>query len=81
MGILETEQETIIATRNAVVVQTKVSQTTSRDRTSTTTSTKSHWKTTVRQMEDDGEENRDNMDDGTDPLHKHFLLRKRMDVS
>ena len=36
VGILETEQETIIATRNAVVVQTEVSQTTSRDRTSTT---------------------------------------------
>ena len=36
VGILETEQETIIATRNARVVQTDVSQTTSRDRTSTT---------------------------------------------
>ena len=36
VGILETEQETIIATRNAEVVQTTVSQTTSRDRTSTT---------------------------------------------
>ena len=34
VGILETEQETIIATRNAQVVQTRVSQTTSRDRTS-----------------------------------------------
>ena len=29
VGILETEQETIIATRNAQVVQTRVSQTTS----------------------------------------------------
>ena len=56
VGILETEQETIIATRNAVVVQTEVSQTTSRDRTSTTGRV-------IRarpQMEDDGEENRDN---------------------
>ena len=37
-GILETEQETIIATRNAIVVQQGVSQTTSRNSTSTTTS-------------------------------------------
>ena len=67
-GILETEQETIIATRNARVVQTDVSQTTSRLSTSTRDRV-----VQVFQQDDGG-------DDGgnTDPLHKHLLLMKRV---
>ena len=71
VGILETEQETIIATRNAVVVQTNVSQTTSRDRTSTTSRV-------IRQprQEDDSEENRDNDGRCHDPLAQTFLIEE-----
>ena len=69
-GILETEQETIIATRNARVVQTDVSQTTSRLSTSTRDRT-----IQVFQQDDGG-------DDGGKTiqthLHKHLLLMKRV---
>ena len=75
VGILETEQETIIATRNAQVVQTRVSQSTSE--TSTTTSQR-----VVGSVNNDRDgperdsggggggdlDGADDMDDGTDPL-------------
>ena len=65
-GILETEQETIIATRNARVVQTDVSQTTSRLSTSTRDRT-----IQVFQQDDGG-------DDGgnTDPLAQTFIVNE-----
>ena len=66
-GILETEQETIIATRNAIVVQTDVDQTTSRN-SSTTRS-----RVIAVQQQDDGDNN--NTDDGgNDPLAQTFIV-------
>ncbi len=63
-GILETEQETIIATRNAIVVQTNMSQTTSR--TSSTTRD--------RVIRRDFFDNPQQGDDGnTDPLAQTFI--------
>ena len=63
-GILETEQETIIATRNAIVVQTNMSQTTSR--TSSTTRD--------RVIRRDFVDNPNQGDDGnTDPLAQTFI--------
>ena len=56
-GILETEQETIIATRNAIVVTTNVQQTTSRDASTTRDRT-----VQVRQPQSDGGD--DGGDDG-----------------
>ena len=58
-GILETEQETIIATRNAIVVQTDVGQTTSRN-SSTTRS-----RVIAVQQQEDG---------GNDPLAQTFIV-------
>ena len=63
-GILETEQETIIATRNAIVVQTSMSQTTSR--TSSTTRDRVAGRGFRRiQQEDDG--------GNDDPLAQTFI--------
>ena len=59
-GVLETEQETIIATRNAIVVQTAMSQTTSR--TSSTTRDRLISQQVIQQ--DDG---------GDDPLAQTFI--------
>ena len=59
-GILETEQETIIATRNAIVAVTGVSQSTSRDSSST--------RSRVLQVQDQG--------DGNDPLAQTFLINE-----
>ena len=64
-GILETEQETIIATRNARVVQTDVSQTTSRLSTSTRDRT-----VLVFQQDDGGD------DGNTDPLAQTFIVNE-----
>jgi hypothetical protein len=63
VGILETEQETIIATRNAQVVQTRVSQSTSQ--TSTTSSER------VLFSNDDTDD-----DSGNDPLAQTFLIEE-----
>ena len=59
-GVLETEQETIIATRNAIVVQTNMSQTTSR--TSSTTRDRLIGQQVIQQ--DDG---------NSDPLAQTFI--------
>ena len=60
-GILETEQETIIATRNAIVVQTNMSQSTSR----TSQSVRERLLSFRRDEQDDG--------GGTDPLAQTFI--------
>ena len=67
-GILETEQETIIATRNAVVVQTNVSQDTS------ITSSSSTARRIRRQQQDDGEDHNGNDNPGRDPLAQTFMV-------
>ena len=59
-GILETEQETIIATRNAIVVQTAMSQTTSR----TSSTTRDRLIQQQVNQNDDG---------GNDPLAQTFI--------
>ena len=62
-GILETEQETIIATRNAIVVATSVSQSTSRDSSSTRSRV-----IAVQQQDDGGGQ--------PDPLAQTFLINE-----
>jgi len=62
-GILETEQETIIATRNARVVQTGVSETTSR----LDTSSRVIGRDFIQRPDDDG---------GKDPLAQTFLVEE-----
>ena len=62
-GILETEQETIVATRNARIVQVGVSQTTSRNDTSTSIS-----RNFIPPQDDGGD------DGGNDPLAQTFMV-------
>ena len=62
-GILETEQETIVATRNARIVQIGVSQTTSRNDTSTSIS-----RNFIPPQDDGGD------DGGNDPLAQTFMV-------
>ena len=82
-GILETEQETIIATRNAIVVTTSVSQTTSRD----TSTTRSRNLQTIQpdSGDDDGQPSNDGFngdddgpggDTGNDPLAQTFMVNE-----
>ena len=81
VGILETEQETIIATRNAQVVQTKVSQTTSRN----TSTTSQRVVGTVNNDRDgpdrdepsDGRGGDSDGPDGPDPLAQTFLIEEK----
>ena len=89
VGILETEQETIIATRNAQVVQTKVSQTTSRN---TSTSSQRVIGNVDRDNDRDGPDrdgggsggtagddrggDNDDGPDGPDPLAQTFLIEE-----
>jgi hypothetical protein len=63
-GVLETEQETIISTRNAIVVQTSMSQTTSRSSSNTRDRVVGQGFRQIQQQ-DDGE--------GTDPLAQTFI--------
>ena len=63
-GILETEQETIIATRNGIVVQTNMSQTTS----VTSTTTRDRQETEVLQRQQRNDDNNNN-----DPLAQTFI--------
>jgi len=83
VGILETEQETIIATRNGEVVQTSVSQTTSRTTSSATDRILSSGgggddgpdRDTGGTTDSDGEDPQDDMDDD-DPLAQTFLVEE-----
>ena len=84
-GILETEQETIIATRNALVAVTSVSQSTSRD--SSTTRTRVLQVQQQDQGDDDGDgaggggggnggDDGPGGDQGNDPLAQTFIINE-----
>ncbi len=68
-GILETEQETIVATRNAIVVQTDVSQTTSRNSTATSISRRP-----VPQPPQETGDDGFTGEPGNDPLAQTFMV-------
>ena len=82
---LKQNKKLLSSTRNAQVVQTRVSQSTSE--TSTTTSQRVVGSVNNDRDGADRDSGRgnldgaDDMDDGTDPLAQTFLLRKRADVS
>ena len=70
-GILETHQETVIATRNAELARTSVTQTTSRF----SSSTSMERNPPPEPQQDDSQA--DNNDNGPDPLAQTFLVDKR----
>jgi hypothetical protein len=69
-GILETEQETIIATRNAEVIRTNVSEST------TTTSVGTNIRNLSRQEIDDDEDLGRSFEVGEDPLSQTFMVNE-----
>ena len=74
-GILETEQETIIATRNAIVSKTSISQTTSRNSTNTVSSSPPGQNRNQVSNFDTGDGDGGDGGDGGDPIAQTFKVQ------